>query len=578
MSRFVVLLVVLSSLFGCGQQQSGTIGGACTQDPDCTSPSGCAGGDYFPDGYCTIDCTDRVCPDGSVCTLIKDRTFCTKSCSTKDDCRSGYQCFNSTCVPGCSTDPDCGRGFRCDAGQCVVQSGFPIGTACANDEECSSRLCLDSVCELPCSADTMCGDGKTCVANRRENTVLFLCANRRGTAAPASACARDGDCDRGVCQFGACVELCATTQSCHAQSMTCSRLQIAANDGTAVDYRGCLPTRAMLDFEPDENALVSGLVSLPEHARSFAIYLDVPNYDLNTLVGVTRLEDLSGTAVYTQPNSVQDFYSAAIRYQLERGTSTMLVPNAPARFTPMAGAYFATTATSARGVEPKERVYLKVSSAPITTGNVSLNFYVTDLSAACLKLTATSGRNGALNGAISTVRSIYQQIGVTIDEVTWNSTTVANVVRASQNGQTVTGPDSLESVLQAATSGRTTKPGFDVVLVRDITDPAGNQNGILGISGGIPSSPILGTPHSGVVVSISTACGANGQNYLAAVLAHEVGHSTGLFHNEESDGSEDPLTDTPKGRTNLMFWSEEGGTTLSPQQGQVVRGDPKIRF
>src|SRR5262245_60928637 len=98
-------------LFACGRESS-VIGAACTQDSACTSPARCASAE-LPGGSCTFDCSERACPDGSQCSLVKDRSFCTRSCTTGDECRPGYQCENGGCVPACTVDAECGRGFRC---------------------------------------------------------------------------------------------------------------------------------------------------------------------------------------------------------------------------------------------------------------------------------------------------------------------------------------------------------------------------------------------------------------------------------------------------------------------------------
>ena len=87
---------------------------------------------------------------------------------------------------------------------------------------------------------------------------------------------------------------------------------------------------------------------------------------------------------------------------------------------------------------------------------------------------------------------------------------------------------------------------------------------------------MLGTPHSGAVVSIANDCG---QSLLGPVAAHELGHTLGLFHSVEQQGQHDPLSDTSvDGSSNLMFWEENSGRHLSPQQGQVLRNDPKVRL
>jgi hypothetical protein len=152
---------------------------------------------------------------------------------------------------------------------------------------------------------------------------------------------------------------------------------------------------------------------------------------------------------------------------------------------------------------------------------------------------------------------------------------VANTIKVSTTSASML-PD-LDNLLAAATAGPGLQAGLDVVLVRSITDPNGNQSGVLGIAGGIPTNPVLATAHSGVAVSIDTLC-FGGMSTFGSTMGHELGHSLGLFHNVEMDNSTDPLTDTKTdGNNNLMYWVEDSGQHLTPQQSQVVRNDMKVK-
>ena len=47
---------------------------------------------------------------------------------------------------------------------------------------------------------------------------------------------------------------------------------------------------------------------------------------------------------------------------------------------------------------------------------------------------------------------------------------------------------------------------------------------------------------------------------------------------QTSQNTKDPLTDTATdGSNNLMYWLEDSGQHLSPQQSQVVRNDMKVQ-
>lgn len=564
-----LLASVLCTVPACGSS-SGAIGTTCDpNNPACGSGLGCAG-DPFPDNVCTKDCSDSDCPTGSVCGLIKDRSFCVPACTDRGQCRSGYQCWNGGCVPACSTNDQCGRSFQCVDGQCTPYPGAPAGSPCGDASECATRLCLDGKCALSCDRDSACPSDQTCVPSRTAAQTLS-CAPRRGGAANAVACAKDGDCDRGACLLGVCVEMCATTGDCHGSSLTCTQTGLTLTSFDFQALRGCLPQTGMLAFD-----LPSGeYIPMPGHGRSMAIFVKDPNFDLGQTVGLTELIDPAGTTIYSQPSTEDQFYALDIRYIPDQGSSTMLVPNSP-KITLMPGGYMPNAAASSFARRVDTRIFLKVAPAALSTGKADLNWYITDVGSNCSGSSITSTNAAArLATTINGIKNIYASASIDVSNVTVHGANGAlTVVRASTTG----GQDSgdLESVLKTATGNQPTTVGMDVTLVRSITDLQGNQVGILGIAGGIPSSPVLGTPHSGAIVSVDALC-LLGQSGFAETTSHEIGHTLGLFHNVESSGRVDPLPDTNGSGQNLMYWEERGGNTISAQQGQVMRNDPKVR-
>jgi hypothetical protein len=81
-------LFALVGLTGCAP----AVGDSCSVNSDCPTAAFCD--TSSPGGYCTIqDCRPGECPAQSVCVRFDDRnSYCLQSCSSDEDCRSGYAC------------------------------------------------------------------------------------------------------------------------------------------------------------------------------------------------------------------------------------------------------------------------------------------------------------------------------------------------------------------------------------------------------------------------------------------------------------------------------------------------------
>jgi hypothetical protein len=427
-----------------------------------------------------------------------------------------------------------------------------------------------------CLSDASCPAGQTCALNslgdggRLGPTTHIApgCVARRGTAGPGAACQLDGDCDRGSCQLGLCVELCAEARDCHGAAMSCARLVALLDNRAMPTFGGCLPSRATLELDG------GGLIPLPSTAQSFAVYTRLEPFDFANEVGVSGLRDPAGSQIFTPAGSTDAFFNLTIRYQAEQGCSTLLVPSSPKIALATPGVYSYSLGASRAGVI-SSRLFVKLSDGPIASGSVPLNFYVPDLSGACRSLTLADVQHGALDGTVGQLRRIFAQAGITVGPVSWiDAGGVGNTARVNTAPSGPELPD-LGALLQAATAGRE-QTGLDILLLRSITDARGLPSGVLGMAGGIPSSPVSGTPRTGAAVSLEALCGSS-EIMFARTIAHELGHSLGLYHSVEQAGQRDPLGDTATdGDQNLMYWLESAGAHVSPQQGQVMRNDPKV--
>ncbi|MDQ3363854.1 MAG: hypothetical protein M3680_00275 [Myxococcota bacterium] len=150
--RFALVLSLVAVAFGCGNE----IGDECVVSSDC-SPNGDRLCDSAsPAGYCTIQgCDFNTCPEESACVrfftgnfsnrvcdpLTEDNLdgestnacsldelcslvgncvprssevrFCMRTCGSRDDCRSGYECRDLTLM-------------RAHGGEPVLEPGEPI--------------------------------------------------------------------------------------------------------------------------------------------------------------------------------------------------------------------------------------------------------------------------------------------------------------------------------------------------------------------------------------------------------------------------------------------------------------------
>ncbi len=274
----------------------------------------------------------------------------------------------------------------------------------------------------------------------------------------------------------------------------------------------------------------------------------------------------------------------------------IMLPYAPTfrdQVTP--GAYVAHVSASAFA-DPCHYVVTQEAS---DSGAVSLNLYfvgLTELDAASAPddpdLTAVLERVDELltkaNVSLGTVRYFDLQ-----DELAERYA----VIRDAADLQTLTA----QGVGQRG--GLEANMSVDVFFVRSV-----NTGGAVGLSGGLPGAPGLhGNPMNGLV--FGTADLGFDNDYVAHIMAHELGHYLGLRHTTEvvrglgtdveatfevfldtvdplddTVACDDPLTqgyDCPDAE-NLMFPAapapgSQVDAVLSEQQGQVLRWNPLVR-
>jgi hypothetical protein len=229
-------------------------------------------------------------------------------------------------------------------------------------------------------------------------------------------------------------------------------------------------------------------------------------------------------------------------------------------------------------VDAGEVILLRRRGPQPVSGTVDVNFFVLD---------GSGLEDSGLQQAAELFAQVFAQAGIRVGTMTHI---------------TVTGAQDLLSVPSSGAAGsllRQVPPlsnlasnpaACNVFFVREIVD---DEGGLFGISLGIPAAlTIPGTISSGVVINVSaheTAGGFDGRE-LGQTITHETGHSLGLYHTSEQDGSHhDTISDTPEcvgeeplaaegcaDGANFMFWSGRD-FAITPGQSYVMLRSPVVR-
>lgn len=224
-----------------------------------------------------------------------------------------------------------------------------------------------------------------------------------------------------------------------------------------------------------------------------------------------------------------------------------------------------------------EVILVRRRGAQPTSGTVDVNFF--DIQGSGLD-------RAALQEAANLFAQVFAEAGIRMGTLTLITVTGADDLLSVPGSTEAGSPLRQVPVLSNLASN---PAACNVFFVRELT---ADDSTLFGISLGIPAAlTIPGTISSGVVVSVSahqTAGGFDTRNF-GQTITHETGHSLGLRHTTESNGStHDPISDTPEcagsptsaetcpdGR-NFMFWS---GLDFGVSRGQayVMLRSPVVR-
>jgi len=471
-------------------------------------------------------------------------------CDDSSDCASTLQCVANTCGPRCLRAPDCGAGYSCTAdGYCQVSTG-QLGDSCTSETDCVAGLS----CELGSDTD-MTGE------------LVASCAPTSAGHPSGDTCVRDSDCHNNLCALGRCVDLCDSTLDC-GTATSCA--QIPRVEAYGALFGGCLQAQGSLAWNiPIDGPAQTVPLPIPDSAKSLALTLTVD--DPNQEVVVANLVAPDGTMLVDGAP-----FSDPVRFQPALAQSVLAMPSSPS--TPLEAGAYAMTVEALKppydpsnpldfGTTPALTAVIKLDTSVI----LDLHFYflnfdefpcgTTAFGAATFDATAAAASSFFQSEFLGSMRSVFASGGVALG--TLDYTDLRD--HPDLDGLDISNAGSLLALGANAV-------GVNVFFVRSLS-PAGLQ--AYGPNPG--PAGLANTAASGVIVALDTLCYRSWTD-LARVAAHEISRYMGLYDNIELDEVHvDPIDDIDQSSANLMFYSELGGTDLSPGQRAILSRSVVLR-
>ena len=347
----------------------------------------------------------------------------------------------------------------------------------------------------------------------------------------------------------------------------------------------------------DENATLNATGYTPEFR------VDVPDNVLSMTVTVTEGDPEAQFSItgwrnpdgfMILPNRWEQSSQSGMCYPdcnnrvvLSAGAFSALAPNNPASKVDPGEHRFTVFGVVAEGFQARPasgsvrvQVHAKVVDDEVPLrGVLDLNFYFTGAN----DWTAASAKEDPeFDELIERLNEIYDQVGITIGEVSFND--------ADSSYRVITDATSGTGDLSElfASTGDSPLMGPNVFFVDELRAGAGSPFGMIaGIAGGIPG-PIRtqGSVRSGVAIATEILDDPEVPFGIAEVVGHELGHYLGLFHTTENEIAQmfpgfmpahDPLPDTPENDPSYLMFYSGSGDNLSEWQGRVMRKNPWVR-
>ncbi|HTL32592.1 MAG TPA: hypothetical protein VL326_05690 [Kofleriaceae bacterium] len=496
------------------------------------------------------------CPGGG--GLIGDH------CSAQNECASELQCFSGTCTERCVRAPECGDGYECNAaGLCIAATGQE-GDSCDSEVQCSAGL----ACQIEAAATSDTGK------------LVASCVPENAGRPAAAACSKDGECRNGTCELGHCIDLCQETRDCGAGT-SCTQLPRLPASGHM--FSGCLQSTGALSWTIPITGPASDVpLPIPASARSLSVLFTVE--DQNQKVGATEIFAPGGVPLMSSGVPFGYYDNPYVRHRPEFGQSVLAIPSTPLHDL-QAGLYRLTVRSLRPRPDPLDPTHLidvtgtatPSMTAVIKLGygrTLDLHFYFLNLDdhpcgdRFANKLDATTAQDATFFSSYLEELSRIFAPAFKIETVTYEDLRD----HPDLDGLDVSNASALLSLGKHST-------GINVFFVRTLS-PVGLQ--AIGPNPG--PAGLAGTRQSGVIIGVDTLC-YRSWNDLARLTAHELARYMGLYRNVEEDPlfpdedhlHRDPIIDSDDSPSNLMFYSELGGTDLSFGQADILSRSAVLR-
>jgi len=435
----------------------------------------------------------------------------------------------------------------------------------------------------PCVREADCPDGLACRLERIDDgdgvpeSVAATCLPENDVPArTGDACVSDDECRTGFCHLGICSELC-TQKSCP-EGHSCNDVTSIAGGwigpasecppaAQAPRVSACLPRIGVLDVALAD-ATHGQWTRLDVPSQAVSVTMMVQTDLAEVFVGVSALRAPDGSALYDLPFTQPEFLAQPIRYFPTDRISTMLVPNTPDVAFLRGTHCFRFYAEGGATLRTRARIKMAPGGAA-AGGTLDLAVHILDLSGMGCGVDGLTAGSAAthmvMQDALGGAAGIFSQAGITLGAVSYDDIVGRPDLDVIDSLDGPDGDGVYEELNALLSEGTGTGDSVDIFLVRHIEGP-------VAIAGSIPGPPgAHALPHAGVAISMEAPCTTS----LAKVLAHEVAHWLGLFHNIDSDGP-DPIDDTDEGTANLMY-ATSLGTDLTAGQVFVLRAHPAVR-